>query len=495
MSRMPSKLPAGFMPVGETVIKSSLPAGFNLVDENTVIPVQNSHPLATKILNLASKGLSPLGQNPIAKYVPGMAAGLSTGAENVYNNLAGLSNRFINTKLPIVNTNLYKTFGVPQSDQQGFGNFLNKTAQYAPLMFAPELAPEEGAGIVAKAISPIGNIANQAAGGALLSQNPVESGKVFGGIQAGIESVSPAVRLALAPLHGAANLINPVNSAKSFGEGLRNEVNKVKGQEQMLYAPMHAMGNQILTDNPESLFDPEDRKLFPLKIRRKLNTFLDNPTIENGHQLQSDMFTVGNKINPLTYGDEDIKNALDDSRKPILNAISNKLNSLEPMAGNSYDLGRDIHRNVLQKLIPTPFFDNLANGEIDANDPNEIVKEYKKAFPTKSSVPNNFLTDGVTNLSNKIGMGKFLQYAIPMTAGAGIAHLGGAGLIGDVLGAGGGGMFARFEESPMIKNMLQNEGLHNTLQNLGRGSRNVLRYAVPSVAGNILNESPQNANK
>ena len=495
MSRIPSNgLPIGFVPVtslSPSANQNGLPEGFIPVGNNPS-PI-GANPTVTKLL----EGISPLANPAISKYIPGMVAGVGTGLQNIYNNASPIINKTIGSNLQPSNTNLYNALSVPPQDQQGFGNFLNKSAQYSPLLLAPEFAPEIGeASLAAKIGAPIARTTAQGTLGGLLSQNPKQGMETFGGIQGVLESVSPLARLALLPFHGVANLVNPINAAKSFGEGLQNEVANVKAQEQVLYAPMHQFEDQPLTDNPDSLINPKYEKHFSLPIEISLENFRENPTIGNAHKLQSDMFTVGNKITPKTNADISVKYAFEHSRTPILNAISNKLNSLSPLAGDAYDQGREMHATVLKKLIPTPFFDNVANDEIDSSDPNQIVKEYKKAFPKKSSIPNNYLTTGVNNLKNKIGMGRFLQYAGPMAIGSAMAHFGGSGIGGDIGGGAlggaiGGGMFARFEESPIIKNMLQNEGLHNSLQNMGSSIRTGLRYAVPPIAGNSLNNIPQ----
>jgi hypothetical protein len=492
----------------------SIPPGYQLVSS---IPSQTASEAVPPGFVAVNSVVAPSGPSDLSKLwagTKGAVAAAATGGQDIYNTLrhATLGNALLPTVaniIPASHQNFYNTLNVPQYARNGITGDAEKVIQYLPTL-VPSLESGEGESAIASGAWPkiksmahntlnyftprAANVAQQAGIGGALSSNPTQGAESFGIGQGIVEGANPLLRTVMSPFHGVANLANPVNLAKSFGEGLRNVVSNVKGQVEKMYAPMHALGDNTLTDDPDSLIDPENEKLFPLKIRRKLNTFRANPTIENGHQLQSDMFTVGNKINPLTFADQDTKDALDNSRVPILNAISTRLNSLSPSAGDAYNQGRYIHATVLKKLTPTPFFDNIADGELDSENPEELVREYKKAFPLKSDHPNNYLTENIAHLKNRMGVGKALQYLGPMGIGAMMGHAGG-GSLGDVIGgAAGGGAFARFEEAPIIKNLLQNEGLHNALGGLGKIGRKVSRVTIPVIASqsaNSLNNIPQ----
>ena len=491
MAEMISRLPKGFTPVGEAPVSnnSALPAGFNLVGE------------------------PPSALDQIGAGIKGAIAAAATGGQNIYNTarkVLTLPGNILKNEvglgyipsLPASKQNFYNTLNVPQYARTGAPGFMEKMIQYSPTLVpsiegaaSPVVANELGIIPAIKAgyknavndLTPrVANVAQQAALGGALSQNPSEGAKTFGLTQGAIEAANPVLRALMLPLHGAANLVNPVGAAKTFGKGLQTIYNTTKDSVSKAYSYMNPYKGELIS-NPESLIDPELKKYFPLSVKRKANTFLDNPTLDNAHQLQSDMYTTSQKINPNTFDDLDKINALSTSREPLLDAITSKLHEKDPVAALNYNHGRYLNAAQLKPLTPTPFFQNAAEGEIETDDPNQIIREYEKAFPTKSSIPNNYLTSGVEGLNKRIGFGHAAQYGVPMAIGAAIGHAGGGTGLDTLMGAGGGGMFARFEEAPIIKNMLQNKTLHGALGAAGKTARKISRFAVPLIAGQSQN--------
>lgn len=497
---MRSQIPAGFAPA----TLSAVPPGFS-----PAIPPVASVPTAPSALSQMGAGLR------------GGIAAAATGGQDIYNNVRNILLKLgapINkaaglnfSGLPASTTNMYNALNVPAYAQKGASGIMEKMIQYAPAMGSgfegAESVISSEFGILPKLkalytnaindLSPrIANIGQQAAIGGALSQNPGQGAENFGTTQAVIESANPLLRLGMAPLHMAAELVHPSQAAQIFTNGLKNVYQNVAAKVKNAYSFMNPYKNELI-DNPNNLIDSELTKYFPLNIKRKVAAFVASPTIENAHQLQSDMFTTANQVNPNTFDDLDKINALQSSREPLLNAITTKLSEKDPVAALNYNQGRYLVRNELAPLTPTPYFHNLANGEITGDDPQEIVRQYKKAFPTKSSLPNNYLSQTVPKLSQKTGMGQFAQYMLPMGLAAGLSHLGDLSGVGSGMTLAGSGAFARWAELPIVKNMLQNEALHHGLGKLGNIGRKVSAIVGPTIAAentNSLNNMSQNNN-
>lgn len=454
----------------------------------------NPHPVLTQVLNDMTKGMGVAGATGGAQYLPGMVAGFGTGVQNLYNNLSGLSNKFIGTNLPQSNTNLYNTLGVPQSAQQGIPGLLNKAAQYAPMLLAPEARIPDALGWLAKIGNPLANIATQAGSGALLSQNPAEAAKGFGGVQAAIESASPLAKAAAFPLKAFGELVNPIGEAKNFINSLATKYADTKSDIKDAYSYMNPY-------KQEQLFNPVDAdsinksylQSFPYKLRNSVQNFLVNPTIDLGHKLQSDMFKTANTINQkaVLQSDRDSAAELMDKRQFLVNTIKNKLNDLDPVAAQNYQTGSDLTRDVLTKLTPTKLMTQFAKGNTSVAQPTKIVTDYNNAVGKGLINPNDpedFISNSIQKLSQKEKMGHFWQEAIPTALGS----LSGGAYGSPIEGGIGGAIFGKYAEPYMIKNMIQNEGLHQAVQAGGQKARNALKYLVPPVVGSDVDQNSLN---
>src|SRR5208282_2560751 len=131
-----------------------------------------------------------------------------------------------------------------------------------------------------------------------------------------------------------------------------------------------------------------------------------------------------NLIDPLTFADANHKSAIEETRSSLLNGILSKLKSLDPEAAIEYNKGRHLVATEQKPLVPTPYFQNMATGQLRKVDPAKIVSEYDKAFPTIKSEPKNFLSQNIQHIRNRLGFGQFAQYGLPMTAGTLIGALG-----------------------------------------------------------------------
>jgi hypothetical protein len=473
---------------------------------------------------LFSAPSSPSDLSQLAAGLKGAIAAAATGGQNIYNNVRGalqiLGKGIGNNQpsiLPASTSNFYNTLNVPAYARTGLPGFAENMIQYAPSMVNPiegaetQLPTDFGWGPKIKAaysnmikdLKPrIANIGQQASIGSALSQNPLQGAKAFGGTQAVMEGLNPALRSVMWPLHAAGELVHPMKAASIFTNGLRNVYQNVLQKVKNEYSWMNPYSDQKF-ENPENLISPENAQEFKGENLKGYKLFLKNPTIGSAHKFQSDLGNYASSMDPLTEPDRVTQHHLLSARNELLEHITNKLNSLDPVAGLHYNQGRYLAKTQLYPLAPEGFFHNLATGEIEGDDPNKIVKQYKKAFPKKSDEPNNYLSQNVPILSQKTGLGHLMQYALPMGAGVlstvlGAPHVDPMHLGMDLGGLGMGGAFARWAEIPIVKNMLQNQHLHEFLGKGNKFGRKISRFSTPAIATqftNSLNNMPQNSNQ
>lgn len=348
------------------------------------------------------------------------------------------------------------------------------------------------------------------------------------GLNALIEGVSY-------PFRGAsklAELMNPVNLANKKAEQIRNEYQIALDNEKKAYAPViskygdvsvvpkidqppmlvnktssivdkggNPFSSQSLVKqkpkvmNPEDYLnlDKEDVNYFTPNVKKSYNRFLDDPSFENLHKLQSRM---GNdwakvKVDPSKI---DTAQALSNARLDVKDKIQSFL-SKDKNALNQYNDALDITKNQVKPYESNALLRKISKGNIEDVTPNQLTKAIAKGTQKEvGAIPSDHpLIGHMNDLVNALQIGRAAQVGIPVLGGAMAGEYISPGWGGALSGAATGlgarhlaGIATKFG-APDITELAQNPKIINAMKNIVSPAY----YGLSRSAGNYFSQRNQ----
>lgn len=345
--------------------------------------------------------INRLANNPVTNTVLGAGDALRNQVSNAANLLPG------------VNINQEKS---GEGTAYNVGNIAGEIAPFA-LMPAAKLGQ---AGKLIEKVPKVGHYLSdmlgrmfpQVAYGAATSQNPEEGAKQSA-IMQGIGELPIAGAKGIG---AAAEFLNPVKFASNKIKDIKNEYQSAVQAQKEAYRPVtEKYGDFNLTINPKGYlgFDKETTKYFTPDIKKSYETFLNEPTFNNAHKLQSQMFKDSsrmrnnpNKIN--TY--QTIQNARDVVKNKMLSNLKNDQESLA-----NYLRGSEITRTQVSPFTSTPMMRNIVEGKVEKIKPKKLSGYLEKAIikGDKDVMDNHYLSQALNDINKKTTRGEAAQSIVP----------------------------------------------------------------------------------
>lgn len=320
----------------------------------------------------------------------------------------------------------------------GGGEVLNATraaSESLPLMgrFAKSLSGEGLSGIARRLVG-------TSIAGALENSNDRIQGATNGALWAG---VGESIPLTLKSIHQATEFINPQIFTNKLITSLKNAYESSKLEAKKQYGSvLGTIGSEKISSQAYPQLHPDILTAFDTKLKDLHQDFINNPSLEKAHQLQSQL---GSKLGQLTQSkhiDIHTHNAiahLKQARTALQSDINNFLQQTYPDLFNQYQQATQFYKNTVIPYHLENFISKIVQGDIKTSTPKKL-NTILTALSEKESLPTDHtLQTAHKQLDSKINRGKMTSQLVSLLAGAGlgeIAHPGGLGALGGLVGGG-----------------------------------------------------------
>lgn len=384
--------------------------------------------------------------------------------------------------LPGVNINPVKTGSGTAYDvgnvAGNIGAFVGGGEALDALRFAGEGIPFLGA--LAKQLGGGGvrGVARRAIGTGVAgaAENPEDK---VGGLEkgAGMSLAFDAIPGALKGLGKAAEFLNPQKFTTKLAESIKNSYEGSVKKAANEYNPvLEKLGNEkILENNPTNEYLNLDKSMvknyFSPDLKKMQEKFLTSPTLQNAHDLQSQLYTRISKLSskkPEAFTANTIE-ALSQARDALRKDMVSFLKEKNPELADKYLKGTDIFRKEVAPFRDNPTVFKLATGKKQSIEPQQLEKSLIAVKENKQLPESHYLSQALEQLSKKISRGKAAQTIIPMVAGGVAGEMLAPGIGGGIAGAMGGsaiGALGKKLGTPSLFDLATNPSAIKAAQNL-----------------------------
>lgn len=307
-----------------------------------------------------------------------------------------------------------------QGNAYDVGNIAGQIAPYLAL-------PEAGLGFIGRGISAIPKIGAPIAGSigraipqiglaAATSQNPLETAKITGELQAALEAAPLGLRGIgqvfnfIKPAEHAKNILNSLSggvdsleeNGKILADSIKNAYQSAENKGSELYSSIFNNGlvrKSGLAEQSRGLIPNNIVKTFDHDINDIYKDYINNPTPETAHLLQSQLGTSIRKIQNdankgnLSIADRKILQGYKRAQSSVKDIVDQSLQSIDNQAGTNFAKQyNDANRNWLTNVIPyteTPAIAQIAKGKI--TNPRNITTIFKNP------------EDNIQKIANELG--------------------------------------------------------------------------------------------
>lgn len=392
------------------------------------------------IPTLENKKSSPLSQltgNPIFRFLAGAGGGIQNSLANLpYSPISSAPEaQGLSGQLGAVAGNLVSFLGG--------GEVLN-TARAAseslPLMgrLAKTLSGDGSAGIARR-------LSGTALGGALENPNDRMQGAENGALLAG---AGESIPLALKGIHHAAEFINPQRFTNKLAASIKDAYENSKAEAKKYYASVLDHFGQEKINLKQSLnhYTEWNKKdsltAYDSRLKDLHQDFINNPTLEKAHQLQSQLGSKSSQLSNSKYLDIHTHNAIADlkqARSALQSDISNFLQQKNNDVLNQYQHASSFYKNTVIPYNAEPFISKIAMGDVKTSTPKKLSHALT-ALSEKEGLPtHHYLQQTLEHLNSKINRGKMTSQLASLVTGAGLGEMsypGGLGAFGGLIGGG-----------------------------------------------------------
>lgn len=276
--------------------------------------------------------------------------------------------------------------------------------------------------------------------GALENPNDRMEGATKGALWAG---VGESVPLALKGIHQVAEFIHPQAFTNKLMTSIKNTYENSKVEAKKQYGSvLGTIGSEKINAQTYSQLHPDISTAYDAKLKELHQDFINNPSLEQAHQLQSQL---GSKIGQLSMSkhiDIHTHNAIADlkqARASLLTDMNSFLQQTHPDLFNQYQQASQFYKNTVIPYHAENFISKIAQGDIKTSTPKKL-NNVLTALSEKKSLPlNHYLQATHQQLESKMNRGKMTSQLASLLAGAGLgelAHPGGFGALGGLIGGG-----------------------------------------------------------
>lgn len=393
----------------------------------------------------------------------------------------------------------------PQGISQNIGEPIGNIAGY---MLGPEAALLRGA----RGVQSLAGLGEK---GLSALQNRLGSASLYGAINepedrlkgAGTGFVTGGIGEGLGALLGkglpaAAEFLHPQKYANSLAGDITKGYQKSKEASTSLYSPVFEnVGNKKITNSPYASqyasLNKDILKGYSPSIKEVHKQFIENPTFNNAHKLQSD---IGKRISNLKSGNSKDSLTLDNierlekAQTSLKNDMSSYLNHSNPNLSNQYQRASDFYKNQVIPYNQNNTIRDIVKGR-ETISPEELksslknLSEMKRGNNNKEYVlpENHYLREALTNLSHKINRGEAVGTGSSILAGTALGNILHPGLTGAALGGAlgaGAGALGRKYLAPKVLDLATNPYVHETLPKLKIPYDMLVKSLIGAQTGN-----------
>lgn len=232
----------------------------------------------------------------------------------------------------------------------------------------------------------------------------------------------------------AAEMFNPTEYAAQKGNQIKNEFENAQAIQKGAYnSVFNKYGDSLVTLTPNRYLGFTNRQIarFTPEIKQSYKDFQNSPTLQNLHNLQSQMGKDYRKISDntnLINKSQTIKK----TRDMVKNKIQSSL-SFDKDALNNYNHGSDLTRDLVEPYRSNDILKDMVNGVKKEYQPTDTANAIRKGIQTGDIPAGHALVNHLHDLDKMTNFGNLAQDVIPPAIGA---------IAGNKLYSGGGGMLA-----------------------------------------------------
>lgn len=302
-------------------------------------------------------------------------------------------------------------------------------------------------GQLAKALSGEGvsglarRIIGTSLGGALENSKDRLQGATKGAL---LGSLGESVPLGLQALGKTAEFISPQSFTNDLVQSIKKNYQLSKQQAKQYYdAIFNPIGQEKIVQNEYAQLNPEYFHTYDAKLKELHRKFINHPTLEAAHQLQSQ---IGSKMAQLQTKAQDIatSNAMTDlskARSTLQEDITQFLQQHFPTLAKQHQIASQFFKQSVIPYRSQPFVSDISTGEIKNAKPKKLAQSLEQLLQSdRHSIPlEHPLQIASQQLTDKINRGDMTSKLASLMAGMSLgelAHPGLSGIFGGLIGGG-----------------------------------------------------------
>lgn len=329
---------------------------------------------------------------------------------------------------------------------------------------AHALSGEGSAGIARR-------LSGTALGGALEDPNDRLQGAENGALLAG---AGESIPLALKGIHHAAEFINPQHFTNKLAASIKGTYENSKAEAKKYYASVLDHLGQEKINSKQSLnhYTEWNKKnsltAYDSKLKDLHQDFINNPTFEKAHQLQSQLGAKSSQLSISKHKDIHTYNAiaeLKQARLALQSDISNFLQQKNNDVLNQYQHASNFYKNTVIPYHAEPFISKIAAGDVKTSTPKKLSHALTTLTEKEALPAHHYLHQALEGLNSKINRGKMSSQLASLVTGAGLGEMsypGGLGALGGLMG----GSAAHHYVLPKLLDLAVNPYVTQQLQKL-----------------------------
>lgn len=287
-------------------------------------------------------------------------------------------------------------------------------------------------------------LSGTALGGALEDPNDRLQGAENGALLAG---AGESIPLALKGIHHTAEFINPQHFTNKLTASIKGAYENSKAEAKKYYAAvLDHFGQEKINTNQINHYEKWNKKdslaAYDSKLKDLHQDFINNPTFEKAHQLQSQLGSKSSQLSNNKHLDIHTHNAIADlkqARSALQSDISNFLQQKNSDVLNQYQHASNFYKNTVIPYHAEPFISKISAGDVKTSTPKKLSHALTTLTEKEALSAHHYLQEALEGLNSKINRGKMTSQLASLVTGAGLGEMsypGGLGALGGLVGGG-----------------------------------------------------------
>lgn len=277
-------------------------------------------------------------------------------------------------------------------------------------------------------------------GGALENPHDRLQGAENGALLA---STGESIPLTLKGIHHAAEFINPQHFTNKLIYSIKKAYESSKAEAKGKYGSvLGTIGSEKINSQIYPQLHQDVLTAYDAKLKDLHQDFINNPSLEKAHQLQSQLGSKVGQLSSSKQFDIHTHNAithLKQARTALQTDMNSFLQQSYPNLFNPYQKATQFYKNTVIPYHSENFIAKIAQGDIKTSTPKKLGNVLSSLFEKESLPSDHYLQTAHKQLDSKINRGKMTSQLASLLAGAGLGKLAHPGSIGVLSGLVGGG--------------------------------------------------------